>query len=147
MKIWLIGDTHFNHKKLLQYENRPKDFNRIIIQNWNKVVSTDDIVIHLGDVILGQDSTLKEILGNCLGRKILTRGNHDHHSMQWYMQRGFDFACDYFVYKNIAFSHAPLTPLPFRTSDENYNKQVSLNIHAHFHHGNHRGKPGMKCAW
>lgn len=149
MKTWIISDTHFNHKKLIEYERRPENFNELIIKNWNKVVLDDDLVIHLGDVILGLDSSLDSILSRCKGRKILARGNHDHKSLDWYMARGFDFVCDYFVYRNLAFSHAPLTPLPLQNNRHKYGTEewaerpVDLNIHGHFHRGIHRGQVGM----
>lgn len=149
MKIWIVSDTHFNHDKLMEYEHRPQGFNELIVRNWNKVVDASDLVIHLGDVILGRNSELPQFLNRLNGKKILTRGNHDHESMEWYMQRGFDFVCDYYIYKEIAFSHAPLTPLPLQTNrqktgtEEWESREVKLNIHGHFHRGTHRGQPGM----
>lgn len=134
MKLWIIADTHFNHENIKRYQDRPDDFNEAIIRNWNKVVSFGDVVIHLGDVILGRDQekALPSIMATLPGKKILCRGNHDPRPAQWYMERGFDFACDYFVYKDLAFSHAPLTPLPFRTLSSSP-QPVDRNIHGHFH--------------
>lgn len=143
MKIWIIADTHFNHKKLIEYEHRPINFNEIIIHQWNKQVKDDDLIIHLGDVILGQDSTLFDFMGVLKGKKILVRGNHDvKKSINWFMEKRFDFVCDYFIYKNIAFSHAPLTPLP-KMGLYHYKEEVDLNIHGHFHANGHRGEVGM----
>lgn len=139
MNIFIISDTHFNHKNIIKYENRPEDFNEVIITNWNKLVKKEDLVIHLGDVIFGIERTkhLPEIMGRLNGKKILARGNHDENDWQWYMERGFDFVCDYYVYKGIAFSHAPITPLPPQTLF-NHGEPVDLNIHGHFHRGRHR---------
>jgi calcineurin-like phosphoesterase family protein len=139
MKIWIISDTHFNHSKLVEYEQRPANFTEIIIRNWNKDVAQDDMVVHLGDVILGHDSSLDTILSRLQGRKILVRGNHDHKPNAWYIAKGFDFVCDSFIYKKMGFSHAPLTPLPNQLF-ENHDKQIELNIHGHFHRGEHRGE-------
>lgn len=132
MKIHLIGDTHFNHEKIIEFENRPPNFKDIIIKNWNKLVSPDDLVIHLGDVIFKHPSELTAIMGRLNGRKILTLGNHDHQSYQWYMQHGFDFACDLFYWGRILFSHMPQIPLP--------PYDITLNIHAHLHRNGHRWK-------
>lgn len=146
MKFYVISDTHFNHKKIIEYENRPLDFNEQIIRNWNKKVNDHDIVIHLGDVILGHDSELPEIMRRLNGTKILARGNHDHHNDDWYMERGFDFVVDYYVYKNIAFSHAPITPLPIQVNRQKTGtpeweeRLVDLNIHGHLHRMLHRGE-------
>jgi calcineurin-like phosphoesterase family protein len=145
MKIWLISDTHFYHKNIIKFENRPLDHNEKIIENWNKVVSDDDLVIHLGDVIFGMDKfeTLKKVLGSLNGKKVLCRGNHDGYpesswgKWDWFMDAGFDAVMDYFVYQDMAFSHAPLTPLPL-TARYGYGKPVRLNIHGHFHRGHTR---------
>lgn len=141
--IWIIGDTHFGHFNLIEYQDRPKDFDEIIIRNWNEVVRPDDVVILLGDVIMGLDAEnrLSKIMSRLIGKKILVRGNHDVEK-KWgthvgFMERGFDFVCDSFIFGDVAFSHAPLTPLPNQTL-ENYGKQVRLNVHAHFHKSVHR---------
>lgn len=134
MKLWVIADTHFNHENIKHYQCRPHDFNEVIIRNWNKAVAYDDVVIHLGDVILGRDQeqALPSIMATLPGKKILCRGNHDPKPAEWYMARGFDFACDYYVYRDLAFSHAPLTPLPFRSLSSSP-QPVRLNVHGHFH--------------
>ena len=64
MKHLIISDTHFLHKNIVQYCNRPTDFNKLIIKNWHKVVKPEDIVIHLGDVacgFTGNEEKLKQI--------------------------------------------------------------------------------------
>jgi calcineurin-like phosphoesterase family protein len=136
MKIWVIADTHFYHENIKRYQGRPDDFNQQIIRNWNKLVAYDDVVIHLGDVIFGLDKEkrLPSLMASLPGKKILCRGNHDPKPAEWYMERGFDFTCDYYVYQDVAFSHAPLTPLPPQTL-VNDGRLVSLNIHGHFHKG------------
>lgn len=136
MNIWIIADTHFYHENIKRYQDRPDVFNEQLISNWNRVVAYDDVVIHLGDVIFGpdQDKKLTSLMATLPGKKILCRGNHDNKSAVWYMEHGFDFACDYYVYNDIAFSHAPLTPLPPQAlvPDE---RLVNWNIHGHFHRG------------
>lgn len=138
-KIFVVADTHFGHLNMQKYENRPPDFDERIIYNWNGLVEEGDLVIHLGDVILGKEkeTRLPLIMKRLNGRKILTLGNHDHESQEYYMDNGFDFVCDYFVYKDIAFSHYPLTPLPFQNG-ENHPAKISYNLHGHFHRGMHR---------
>lgn len=145
MKIWVISDTHFYHKNIIKFENRPPDHNQIIMERWRAQVAYDDLVIHLGDVIFGmeKEKSLKSILARLPGKKILCRGNHDGYpdsqwgDWQWFMGAGFDAVVDYFVYDKLAFSHAPLTPLP-KTARYGYGEEVNLNIHGHFHRGNTR---------
>lgn len=92
--IYLISDTHFNHKNIIEYENRPfasvEEMNKVIIDNWNAVVTDEDTVIHLGDVGLGTESMLKTIIPQLKGHKILIRGNHDTKSKQFYLDCGFE---------------------------------------------------------
>lgn len=42
MKNYIISDTHFNHKNIINYCNRPfrdiNEMNNTIIDNWNKSV-------------------------------------------------------------------------------------------------------------
>ena len=145
MKIFIISDTHFNHENIKKFEGRPDDFNEQIIKNCNKAISPNDLLIHLGDVIFGMDKekNLPAIIHSIPGKKILCRGNHDGYKTskwgdwKWFMQSGFDTVVDYFIYENISFSHAPLTPLPMQGL-KNYNSPVELNIHGHFHRGHTR---------
>lgn len=129
-KIWLITDTHFGHDKMIQYCNRPEDFSSIILNNLLKMVQPDDLLIHLGDICIGQDVLWHERLNVIPCKKILVRGNHDHKSDSWYMSNGWDFVCTSFINrfegKNILFSHAPL---PISNND--------FNIHGHLHNGTH----------
>lgn len=92
--IYFISDTHFWHKNILQYEDRPfidlSDMTDKLIANWNSIVDQNDTVIHLGDFIMGNKEMAKNILSQLNGYKILVKGNHDCHSNQWFLDAGFD---------------------------------------------------------
>jgi len=96
--IYLISDTHFNHKNIIEYENRPfnsvAEMNQVIIDRWNQIVSPEDTIIHLGDVALGAESSLKSIIPTLNGHKILIRGNHDRKSKQFFLECGFEEVCN-----------------------------------------------------
>lgn len=134
MKTYLISDTHFNHAKIATYCDRPENFTEMIESNWNKTVKTDDVVIHLGDVAIGDIHGGTEIVKRLNGRKVLVRGNHDRkHSNTWWMTKGgFDFSCDSMTFRGCLLTHEPYTNvLPEGTL---------LNIHGHLHniwHGFH----------
>lgn len=78
--IWVTSDTHFGHSKHFLYE--PRGFKNIeehdeaIIQNWNSLVKSDDIVYHLGDVMLNDDEHGIKCLQRLNGHIYLIRGNH-----------------------------------------------------------------------
>lgn len=82
-KVFFISDTHFDHYNIIEYCNRPfkdvQDMNRTIINNWNSVVSEDDVVYFLGDFALGQDVEKKyeEYSKFLNGTIYFLRGNHD----------------------------------------------------------------------
>lgn len=135
-KTWIISDPHLNHHKIETYCDRPSDFTDQIVQNWQTMVRPEDLIICDGDVFIGSTTGWKAIYPGLPGRKILIRGNHDwHHNCTWWMQNGFDFACDAMIFRHIWFTHKPAKSLPPGTY---------LNIHGHLHniwHGFHKDEP------
>lgn len=129
-KTWITTDTHFNHKSMIIQKWRPEDYEDRIIKNWARLVMEGDVVIHLGDVILGRNGDLKDILEALPGEKFLVRGNHDHESNMWYMRNGFRWAAQGLLYGGVWFTHAPQTNLP---------DGALLNVHGHLHDQDHRG--------
>lgn len=82
MSIWFISDTHFGHKNIIKYSNRPyvsvEEMNESLIQNWNKCVKPTDDIYHLGDfAFLNQASLEENVLENLDGNIHLILGNHD----------------------------------------------------------------------
>ena len=136
MKVYLISDTHFNHTKIETYCDRPSDFTERIIRNWQRIVRPTDLIIHIGDVFIGSRTGWEAIYPSLPGRKFLIRGNHDwHHNCTWWVEAGFDFACDAMIFRHIWFTHKPAKFLPPGTH---------LNIHGHLHniwHGFHKNEP------
>jgi len=124
-KIWIISDTHFNHDKMVDYCNRPKNFEELIIKNL-EVIKVEDILIHLGDVCFGNDKENNKKLTQLKCKKWLVKGNHDKKSNKWYLENGWDFVCesfsDNYFGKKILFSHCPMPA-----------EKYDLNIHGHFH--------------
>jgi calcineurin-like phosphoesterase family protein len=129
-RTWLVTDTHFNHKMLEEMGHRPAGSTELLLTNWRKLVSDQDFVYHLGDVILGMNSTLKAILDSVPGRKFLVRGNHDYSSNTWFMRNGFDFVAQGILHGGVWLSHAPAVNLP---------SGAILNVHGHLHDSTHHG--------
>ncbi len=80
--IFLTSDSHFFHAKSFIYEARGfqsiEEMNEGIVENWNKVVKPNDIIYHLGDVMLGQDLQAGiNLVARLNGIKYLAYGNHD----------------------------------------------------------------------
>lgn len=80
-KIFIISDTHFGHNKSFLYEPRGCDsiqqHDEIIIQNWNSVVGSEDVVYLLGDVMLNDNDHGMECLRRLNGNIKIIPGNHD----------------------------------------------------------------------
>lgn len=88
--IFFTSDTHFGHANIIRFCNRPfrnvEEMNEILIENWNKVVSKDDTVFHLGDFAFGGSSVWNSIIPRLNGHINLIIGNHDRKNLrQGYM--------------------------------------------------------------
>ena len=111
---WFIGDTHFYHKNIIDYANRPfksvEDMNKSLIDTWNNRVNKIDRVLVLGDFWFGATRNCEEILNQLKGYKILIMGNHDTISPNSYLQSGFKEVYRYpILFENFyLLSHYPL---------------------------------------
>lgn len=85
-KIWFTSDTHFGHKNIIKFSNRPFDdedhMNEELIRAWNEVVGEDDTVFHMGDFSLTSPNKTKEILDRLNGNIFLILGNHEKSVMR-----------------------------------------------------------------
>lgn len=86
-KIFLSSDSHFGHDR--EFLWGPRGFRSIeehdeaIITNWNDVVTNEDDVYVLGDLMLGDNEHGKKCVERLNGRIHLVRGNHDT-DVRWY---------------------------------------------------------------
>lgn len=94
-KLWFTADSHFGHKNIIKYCDRPYDsveeMDRDLIENWNDLVDKEDEVYHLGDFSLDFKIT-KQVVPLLNGKKHLICGNHDlchssNHGASAYFQR------------------------------------------------------------
>jgi calcineurin-like phosphoesterase family protein len=138
-KIYTISDTHFGHSKMEEWALRPHDFNEKLWNGFNQLPE-DAILIHCGDVTLGADATTHIRLQQYKFKKWLILGNHDHHSISWYVKNGWDFVGSEVVLKifgeNVLFTHEPQ---PRR-------EYITKNIHGHLHGGKSHGFPDFYDA-
>ena len=133
MKTFLISDTHFGHANILTFKNqdgtnlRPfsslEEMNETLINNWNSVVSNEDKVYHLGDVLFTK-KWLDLILPRLNGTKVLIKGNHDNLKLSQYQQYFKDVRA-YHVLDKFLLSHIPVHPESV--------SRWTVNIHGHLH--------------
>lgn len=134
MKIWLITDTHLGHDAMIEYCGRPKDHSERILKNLSNTIKPKDLLIHLGDVCIGNEAEWHEKLMGATKNAThwLLRGNHDHKSNSWYLSHGWNFVGevikDTYFGKKILLSHMP----------QYWDGWYELNIHGHFHNSDHR---------
>lgn len=85
--IYLTSDSHHSHFNIIRYTNRPfssvEEMNETLIENWNSIITNNDIVYHLGDFSMSF-GPIKYILPR-LNRKelYLIHGNHDQTFRKW----------------------------------------------------------------
>lgn len=135
--IWVISDTHFNHKNILGFKddlgNPVRSFssvghmNEIMINNWNSVVKQGDKVYHLGDVFFGSKDEFKKLWPRLNGSKRLVIGNHD--DVSFLSQGGFfQKVMLWRIFKDFGLT---LTHVPLR--EDQFRSDTTKNIHGHIH--------------
>lgn len=135
MNYHLISDTHFNHTKLEEWGGRSGNWQDRLWAGLTDIPE-GDILIHLGDICIGNDEEIHKQLVNFTPgvKRILVRGNHDKKSAQWYHEHGWDFVCDDFhlLYhgRYIQFSHKP----------QRQGDKYTHNLHGHTHGNLHRSE-------
>ena len=140
--IWLISDTHFNHSKILEFTQggrsiRPfsnvDEMNQTMLDNWANTVKPQDTVIHLGDVLFGENKVewLEANFAKLPGKKRLVLGNHDNpkHLAPFFkdIQMWIDMSD-----KGFLFSHTPQHASTLAESHRFGTGKV-LNVHGHIH--------------
>ena len=83
MTTYLTADPHFGHGKMISTGARPfgsvDEMNRVLIENWNKVVNDKDVVWVIGDFAFNMtEREVAEVFYALKGRLRLVLGNHDY---------------------------------------------------------------------
>lgn len=79
--LYFVSDIHMGHNKDFLY--KPRGFNSIaehdegIIKNWNDLINDEDVVIVLGDSLMGNQDEGIEKLKQLKGKIYFICGNHD----------------------------------------------------------------------
>ena len=76
-----IGDLHFGHKSVIDFDHRPyadvEEMDQALIQLWNSQVSAKDQVYIIGDFAFRNEKPEEWYLSQLSGNKHLVIGNHD----------------------------------------------------------------------
>lgn len=141
--IYVTSDLHLFHNKPFLYEPRGfasiEEHNEAIIQNWNNLISEDDDIYVLGDLLLGGADTLEsglQLISSLKGRLHFVRGNHDSNK-RWEAYKTLSNVIEqetamYLKYKKY---HFYLSHFPTLTSniDDKGLAQRTLNLCGHSH--------------
>lgn len=133
------SDTHFGHKKVIDYCNRPfssvEEMDAELIRRWNVLVKPEDTVFHLGDSFFCGAIKTAEILSHLNGQKILIRGNHDHWKDDKYKRLGFFEVYDFKISHKFSMSHFPWKgeEEDERKFDEQLEDDGGWLLHGHVH--------------
>ncbi|PMC34554.1 hydrolase [Bacillus sp. UMB0899] len=86
MQKYYIADPHFGHEAIIKFCQRPfqtvEEMNRVMIDNWNNLVSAEDEVYIIGDFMYRSKHHPEYYLDQLKGKKHLILGNHDRWTNQ-----------------------------------------------------------------
>ena len=135
--IYLASDHHWFHKNIIKYANRHfssvEEMDALMIDDWNKTISSKDTIYHLGDFAFGNKNQITELVSRLNGTKILIKGNHEKKSAKWYQECGFNSVIDGGV---ILDDYYLLTHKPIHINE----LSPFVNIHGHTHQHNMSSK-------
>lgn len=135
--IYFTSDSHWGHKNIIDYCNRPfssvEEMDEKLIENWNNVISQDDIIFHLGDICFGGATTWDSILPKLNGHIHLILGNHCAKNFREGYRKYFDSVQEQLTIqigkKTVILSHFPLLCYHGTWGTE----MNVINLHGHCH--------------
>lgn len=131
--IFLISDIHFGHRNICLFKREdgsplrpwddPDEMDEAMVERWNNRVGPNDIVYHLGDVVINRRCL--QIIGRLNGDKRLILGNHDifnHADYLPYFKR---------LHSSIKLDNLLLTHIPVHVDSVAH--WARCNVHGHVH--------------
>jgi calcineurin-like phosphoesterase family protein len=107
-----------------------EESDKLIIDNWNKVVTKRDLVYVLGDITMENQNDIPKYISQLNGRIVLIGGNHDtKQCCDVYRKLGITvMGC--LKYKGFICTHIPVHPYELEQEDR---QLLRGNIHGHVH--------------
>ena len=140
--IYMASDLHFGHDRDFIYG--PRGFNsieehdRAIIKNWNEIITPNDTVYVLGDLMLGDNTKGMNKISQLNGIINIVIGNHDTDSrLELYSDFGKNIAQIEYAYRlkynkySFFLTHYPT--LTANIDDGKTLKRKVINICGHIH--------------
>ena len=130
--IFFTSDTHFGDSRVLRIDRRPfpdmAGHDAALIANWNRVVSPEDEVWHLGDFAARRAGLAQQLLSQLNGTKHLVIGNNDPPATT---EAGGWSSIQHYAELVVDGHLLILCHYPFRTW--NQMSKRSINLHGHSH--------------
>ena len=139
MAIFLTSDMHFGHDREFIWKARGyesiKEMNEDYVEKWNSIVTDEDDVYVLGDLMLGEQSNIEYI--KCLKGKLhIVFGNHDTATRQkLYADLPNVVEMSWAIMLNYRKYHFFMTHFPCMTGNLERESlhQMTLNLYGHTH--------------
>jgi hypothetical protein len=150
--IFFTSDFHVGHENVIRFDGRPfkdvDEMNQSLIDNWNSVVSDEDIVFYLGDLSHRcRPEMVKEFVDQLKGKIHFILGNHDRYrdiSRLNRFEKIYDYGTDISIkdddanrgYQDIVMCHYPILSW-------NKGHHGAWQLHGHCHQSLHKN-PDME---
>lgn len=137
-KIFFTADTHFGHENIMSFCKRPfksiEEHDKALVDNWNSVVGSKDIVFHLGDFAFGDRKFVSKIVSQLNGKIWLILGNHDYKNISKSMDELFWKVSNQTLIQ-INGQQILLNHYPFLCYAGVYSKTPTWQLYGHVHTG------------
>ena len=126
-KVYFMSDPHFGHKNLAKYRGMTSDeSDKLIISNWNNLITKNDIVYLLGDITMEYHQAVRYYMSQLKGIIRVIPGNHDFRQTCQILQDMGILVMGCLEYKGFICTHIPIHPMEL----EGFYRG---NIHGHIH--------------
>ena len=141
-EIFFTSDLHFCHDKEFLYGPRGfksvDEMNEAIVERWNSIVKSEDIVFVLGDLMLNDNEKALKYIGRLNGNLGVVWGNHDGEARQKLLRERLPARLTIMGYAH-QFKHHKLTlylshyPTLTANFDDKHFSQHVISLHGHSH--------------
>lgn len=136
--IYFTSDTHFGHKNIIKYSQRPfadiQDMDENLIKNWNAIVSDNDTIWHLGDFAFMNSVQFETLLSRLNGHINIVLGNHDDVIIKSKLDLIKSSKIESIQqYKEINFDHKMLVLFHYGQRVWNKSHHGSIHLYGHSH--------------
>lgn len=140
-KIFVTSDLHFGHDREFIWKvrgfNSVQEMNEEYVKRWNSLVTNEDDVYILGDLMLGNNNTGIHYLNQLNGNIHVVLGNHDTSTRQALYKADARKIVEvqWAIMLNYKKYHFFMTHFPCMTGnlEKESLKQMTLNLYGHTH--------------